>query len=128
MSIYTGVNSITDLSSYLRSQLSPYLGTFNDGLKSVWVEPPQSPIAGNGVHVYIDREPKQVTGFQYKWNVTLILYGDLTPASLEKFDGAIATMRRLFPRRTEAIAPYQEGYLPQANFGLIFERFAYQQY
>lgn len=121
---YATTNTIADVQTLLREVLAPYLGTFNNGRSAIAVEPPAVPSSGTGLHVYIQRQPVMISGNNYKWVVTMVMYGD----DWIKWDGAIAAMRSRFARRTEAIMPYSEGYLARTTFGLVFERFAYHQY
>lgn len=126
--LYPNPNTAANLSTEIRDLLVDELGKFKNGLQAIFVIPPQAPVTGSGIHIFIGRQPTEINGFTYRWNVNLFLYGDINDTSLIKFDAAITKMRQRFPRRTEAIMSYREGMLPQAFFGLLFNRFAYSNY
>lgn len=121
-------NSIADISAILRDVLAPYLGTFKNGQMAVWVEPPESPIPGSGLHCYIQRQPQQRTSSVYQWRITLTQY-DKTSAGMIVLDNAIAAMRQRFPVRREIFQPvYLENEYPRFSFDLQFHREAYYRY
>lgn len=111
-----------DLITLLRSRLASYLGTFADGRQAIWVEPPQSPKVGTGLHVFIERHYTQLSNEYGQWRVTFVLHGDRAAddiayeANLQKFDGAIQEMRRTFPKRREVAIPFREDLPPQVSF------------
>ncbi len=124
------------LNKLLRSLLAAQLGTFVDGKLAIWVEAPQAPPVGTGVHVYIARHYAQITNSTYTWRVDLVLHGGqgATPqskavyeANLQKFDQAIELIRQKFPMRREVIPPYREDLPPQATFQLVVTQYINDQ-
>lgn len=111
-----------DLITILRSLLSPHLGKFADGRTALWVEPPQSPKVGNGLHVFINRHYSQMSNRLGQWRVSFVLHGDratsetLYEINLQKFDAAILAMRSHFPSRREIALPFREDIPPQISF------------
>ena len=120
-------NQLADITGILRSLLANELGTFANGRTALWVEPPKSPTVGVGLHVYIKRQPSQVTYDLYRWDVTLRQY-DRTNEGLQKMDDAIAKIRKRFPNRREIIPPFREDDYPQAFISLEFQRHAYPDF
>jgi len=117
--------AVSELAQMVRSLLKDQLGTFADGGSAIWVEPPQAPQSGKGVHVYIQRHCSQLTNALYQWRVALVLRGGKgrTDAehvayeqNLQKYDLAIALMRQKFPSSREISTPYREDLPPQTTF------------
>lgn len=119
-------NSIADISAIFRELLSPYLGTFKNGQTAIWVEPPESPIPGTGLHCYISRFPYQVSGSVFNWRVTLTQY-DKSVSGINTLDDAIIAVRKRFPaNRRDLMQPlFKENEYPRAIFDLRFNREAY---
>lgn len=121
-------NSIADISAILRDVLQPFLGTFKSGQTAIWVEPPESPIPGTGLHCYINRYPLQVNDSTYQWRVTLTQY-DKTNAGMIVLDNAIRAMRQRFPVRREVFqGVFLENEYPRFIFDLRFQHEAYHNW
>jgi hypothetical protein len=116
-----------DLVGIIKPILQPYLGTFEDGKVAIWVEPPQAPKSGSGVHCFIQRHYSAISNQLYQWQVDLVMHGiraddpALYEVNLQKFDKAIAAMRIKFPNRREIRQPFREDLPPQFRFLLCLE-------
>ena len=112
------IHTTSELRSAIADLLKEELGTFANGLPSIWVEPPSTP-KGNvsgGVEVSISRF-KNVSSSSlllnnqqlnsYEW-IVVVKLGDRSTEGYSKFNSAIEKMRRYFPRRRETISPYSE--------------------
>lgn len=96
--------TVKDLRDSLATLLDADLGTYENGIKRIWVYPPQPPAAnGEGLECMIQRQPvgdiRSSSGGQRKdfreWIVTLINYSD--DASLSSAAEKIKA-NYLFPR------------------------------
>jgi hypothetical protein len=117
-------NTVPDLLQLVKNVLSGELGQFQNGVTAVWVEPPEAPKAGTGIHVYISRFTQQLSSKTYQWSIRIVQL-DTSLEGLNVLDRAIANMRRQFPNRREVILPYADNRFPGANFYIPFELAAY---
>lgn len=117
-----------NLLAELRSLLAEELGTFTNNRAAIWVEPPEPPGAGTGVHVYIDRTPYRITlKGVYSVCISVVLHGNRqqNPVeyeyNLQKFDRAIKRLRWRYPRHREVPIPGGGDIPPQFKFYLLLE-------
>ena len=112
--------SVKDLRTTLVELLAPELGTFANGLASIWVEDEDCPPSTDGVLCviapYTAVQSSQILLNHgvldiVEWVVTLRSFG-----TKQQFRSAIDKMRRRFPIRLEVILPYKEGVRMQASF------------
>lgn len=122
------ITEAIQLSQILRGLLSTELGTFRNGMTSIWVEPPQIPQMGAGLQCAISRYPRTLTQVPIvsgqanqllQWSVSLTQF-DLSIGGLAKLDSACAKIRSRFPRFTERPSPFVEGDFVRTNFLLTF--------
>jgi hypothetical protein len=121
-------NDISALVTDLRSLLNNELGTFDDGTKAFWVEPPFIPSKRtfSGVKIVVARNQdvlqpqKPCVGVpqaiqRMYWRVTLI-NNDYSSSGLAKWDSAIDKIRRRFPLHRERAVEVTEDQFPQRTF------------
>jgi len=128
MNAIKALNDISALVTDLRSLLNNELGTFEDGTKAFWVEPPFIPSKRtfSGVKIVVARNQEalqpqrpcvgvpQAIQRMY-WRVTLI-NNDYSSLGLAKWDSAIDKIRRRFPLHRERAVEVTEDQFPQRTF------------
>lgn len=131
-SVLTSLKSISAMVAELSNLLADYIGTFSNGLKAIWVEPPYIPpqLSCTGLQVVIGRIPEDLQpqkpcigsqqAIQRKfWRVTLVQF-DLSDEGIDKLDGAIAAIQRRFPSNRMRSPETTEDSYPQVSFLLDF--------
>lgn len=103
------------LADFLRNLLANEVGSFANGYPAVWVEPPQMPAGGKGLHVSIGRHSQRIANNLYQHRVSLVQF-DRSDTGLLKLDHAIEKVRACFPLCREVMLPFQENTYPQCNF------------
>ncbi len=122
---------LLELRQTLQALLADELGTFSNGQKAIWVEPPAVPqtLKVTGLQCIIERWDQQIglssnllnnqTSYTSTWQVILTLY-DRSPSELAKLDSAIDKIRRRFPRHQRRPIPIIDDVYPQVTFVLQF--------
>ena len=124
----------TSLMKDLRSLFADEIGTFEDGTKAFWMEPPFIPSKRtfSGLKIVVGRNDEPLQPQQacvgtpqaiqrLFWRVTLIT-NDLSPEGLHKWDSAIAKIRSRFPSHRERALEVTEDQFPQRTFLLDVSR------
>jgi hypothetical protein len=124
-----GDNKVTTIRNLINQSIGDYLGTFANGEKAIWIEPPIPPEFGQGMHCIIKRYSRRLgLTSNYEWLINLVF----VPANIEavdetnqsKFDQCIDKFRDAFPRSREIHQVYR-GFYPQITFMFNYEKEAY---
>jgi hypothetical protein len=132
--VLPALEDVAGISLELETLLGDNIGTFDDGEKALWVEPPYINAGRhvNGLQVVIDRYPQDLQPskacigveqvFQRKfWRFTLVNF-DVSEAGMIKFDNAIDAIQRRFPLLRERHLETVEDSFPQVSFLAEFSR------
>jgi hypothetical protein len=87
--------------------LSAELGTFENGDPAICVIPPDAPMRGHGLHVYIDKFATRISSGTYQQRVSLVQFDRSQPGA-DTLQSALQKLHDRYPPAREIPLPYRK--------------------